>query len=759
VIPLRKRRAGIPRDLETILLRALEPEPRRRFASAAELAAELEAFLGDRPITSRRPSPIERWWRWQRRNPLLGAALLALALCLLALGVGSTFAATSFRQAAHELLLRSQSEERLRLDLAAQLSSSEIARAFRALQDPASHGELAQIVSREKARRGGTLPPSWEWRLIDAVASQRHRECGGPEDGLDVLGLQPGGRWLAAAGSSLHFFDTVEERWHPERDVSLRSAGLSWNASGRYLGIASVGAHVLDFETGELVCDLGEPEVDRIAMHPHRPLFAVALRTRDLVLYDWREQREILRLERALVPLWRFGFSPSGDELAFLCPSGVGILRIEDGSVRHLAYREVLFHMPVIWHPSGKVIAMGIADGAALLDARNGTLLRVLSTGSRFPVDLAFDEAGRRMALTARDNAIHLFGLDPETLLEPQPTRTADRVLSGIETSTSGARIDARGQRVYAGARSRPLHVWDLDDAAPFRSFGTRTASGPYIALGLHWEETSRSLWSSTRAGARCWSPTGEALGESMVGTRTPTPSADERWLALVSGSRLRVLDRNTRQLFREAEHAAHFLAWHPREPRLYSADPFEIRAWELRNESTPRTLGRSELRLFDMDLSADGRFLWFARGEDFAGFDTESGIFHPVERPDAALGVVIVEAHPQAPLVACGYDDGSFQVYDAELRRFHPRRKGHGLRIRDFAWSPDGARLASVSSDASIRLWDPLRGEELATLRGPCVMAKVCWSNDGDVLAALSDEGHILVWDAGAAEAESLPR
>src|SRR5262249_31798003 len=64
---------AIPRDLETVVLKACEHEPARRYASAAELADDLEAFLADRPIKAR---PITWWQRvakWAKRRP--GVAL------------------------------------------------------------------------------------------------------------------------------------------------------------------------------------------------------------------------------------------------------------------------------------------------------------------------------------------------------------------------------------------------------------------------------------------------------------------------------------------------------------------------------------------------------------------------------------------------------------------------------------------------------------------------------------------------------------
>jgi tetratricopeptide (TPR) repeat protein len=74
----------IPRDLETILLKAVARDPHRRYASAADFRNDLQNFLEDRPIRARRVTSAERLWRWCRRNKALAAAAgISLFLLLL----------------------------------------------------------------------------------------------------------------------------------------------------------------------------------------------------------------------------------------------------------------------------------------------------------------------------------------------------------------------------------------------------------------------------------------------------------------------------------------------------------------------------------------------------------------------------------------------------------------------------------------------------------------------------------------------------
>ena len=73
----------IPAELEIIVLKALSKNPADRYATAQELADDLQRFLRDEPIRARRPSLVEQGRKWARRHPaVLAAAVLVMFLTL-----------------------------------------------------------------------------------------------------------------------------------------------------------------------------------------------------------------------------------------------------------------------------------------------------------------------------------------------------------------------------------------------------------------------------------------------------------------------------------------------------------------------------------------------------------------------------------------------------------------------------------------------------------------------------------------------------
>jgi serine/threonine protein kinase len=101
-------RPGCPRDLETICLKCLQKDPARRYASAADLAADLDRFLQGQPIQARPTPAWERGVKWARRRPAVAALAGALACAVLALAGVVGWSYLSIRAANADLTGKNQ---------------------------------------------------------------------------------------------------------------------------------------------------------------------------------------------------------------------------------------------------------------------------------------------------------------------------------------------------------------------------------------------------------------------------------------------------------------------------------------------------------------------------------------------------------------------------------------------------------------------------------------------------------------------------
>jgi hypothetical protein len=88
-LPPRRARSDVPQDLQVVVLKALEKDPRRRYSCASALGDDLRAVRQLRPIAARPPGTLSRLHKWSRRQPAAAggaaAALLAAVVLVAAL--------------------------------------------------------------------------------------------------------------------------------------------------------------------------------------------------------------------------------------------------------------------------------------------------------------------------------------------------------------------------------------------------------------------------------------------------------------------------------------------------------------------------------------------------------------------------------------------------------------------------------------------------------------------------------------------------
>jgi serine/threonine protein kinase/TolA-binding protein len=152
---------GLGADLETIVGKAMEKDPARRYKDAGELAADLRRYLRDEPILARRPSAIYNFRKFTRRNPgLVGAVVGAFVVM-----VGAVVAVSS--------LALKEAEARRESDINAQKASEQAALA-----------EARGLEALRQARAADAVNDVMSESIMLSIAPERH---GRDARVLDVL--------------------------------------------------------------------------------------------------------------------------------------------------------------------------------------------------------------------------------------------------------------------------------------------------------------------------------------------------------------------------------------------------------------------------------------------------------------------------------------------------------------------------------------------------------------------------------------------
>ncbi len=210
ITKLRAIDRGLPRDLEAVFRKATCREASQRYATAKDLADDLERLLENRPVWARRVTPLGTAIRWARRNPLtaclsfIAAVLLIGVITTTTLGYVSAKAGemreTALRQSEQEQRLR-EAEQRQRAEAALQVAMESLEELF------------AQIESSRRPRR--RLDPHQARGMLGALGRMltfyeqlAEQGQGGPESQIRVAEAL---RRMGDLQRSLHKYDDAEE--------------------------------------------------------------------------------------------------------------------------------------------------------------------------------------------------------------------------------------------------------------------------------------------------------------------------------------------------------------------------------------------------------------------------------------------------------------------------------------------------------------------------------------------------------------------
>jgi WD40 repeat protein/serine/threonine protein kinase len=718
----------IPRDLETIVLKAIAKEPERRYRTASALAEDLRRFLSDRPIEARRSSAIERCRRWCRRNPVVAGLIAALAILLVAIGVvfclkssvlaissvaillvaigaGGTVAAFQFRrQALQEQKLRREADENLYYQRVA-----------------SAHGVLMSAIPNPgKAEALLEACPSihrgWEWHYLKRLWRIEPDILQSESEGFNGVAFSPDGTRLAAAcgDGTVRIWDLDPRR---RREVILRGH------DGMVFSVA-----------------FSPTDSSRLASAGHDGTVRV---------WDLKTEQESLRLAGAVGiyvqgAAYRVTFSPDGRWLA-ACSEG-STVRIWDSTsgqlIHELPGHEVRASC-VAFSPDGKLLATGGWLGIVRIwDALGGQCLHQLREEHSHPVGaLAFSTDGRHLVSGYFDRTIDVWDATSGKRL---------RSLLGHTGIVNGLAFHPEGRRLASSSEDRTVRIWDLFTGRELLELRGHAD----MCLGLAFNASGRLLAStSVDRTIRLWDAT-PLTGNEGEEVRTFTEPTREVWCVAISPDGTQVA--------------------------ASGQDP-TVCVWDSRTGALYRRFPDFTQVVFQLAFSPDGRYL------AAAGIDSGRPAF-ALKLLDIRTGQIVATVRERNEIFAMAFHpDGQWLAYClgegtvklVEIADSHTITLGkHDVDIvlQGVAFSPDGTRLASASRDGTVKVWDVTaalsgrhqssgsaavgRSEEAGSFqplrefsRPGIAPWSVAYSPDGRHIITGGIDGQLTLWDAETGE------
>jgi serine/threonine protein kinase/WD40 repeat protein len=743
----RKVNAEVPRDLETIVLKAIAREPRQRYASVAEMAEDLRRFLADRPVKARRASSLERLWRWVRRNPALAAALGAAAALLLAVAAVASWDA--WRLHGEQQATRRQ----LYGALVAQARSSRRSRGIGQRFD-----SLATLEQATQLARQLHLPEQDFLELRNEVIAclalpdlRVAREWDGWPEGSGNVDFDDGlERYVRVARPG----NVTVRRVADDAEICHFPPGTrgwpSLSPDGRFL--------LLMFSSACTLWDVDGPEARLIlagetyaagAFRPASRQFALAQTDGSITLYDLPSGQPLRRLDAGPVP-GHLAFHPNGRQLALACRDRVQVRDLETGKVC-AEFRYPTGDWPfVAWHPDGKTLAAVGGDRVIRLwdvATRKPTvqLEGCKNTGTTF----TFNRAGDLLASNGWDGTLRLW--DPRT----------GQQLFQVRADSAGAwpRFGPDDRSLAVDVKDGKLRLWEVAASRAYRTLVRDPVQGKGNYGPCAFSPRSRLLVAGMADGLGFWdrrtgapldfvrlpSGLGNVVFEASGALLTDGSGSPCRWPVRPDPAVPELLRIGPPQRLPLPGTVGIQLACSPDGRVVACCQPGGALVWHRDRPGNLVSLSPHEDARY-ISVSPDGR--WVATGSHGG---TGARVW------DAATGRLVVDLVPTHSAWGVRFSpDGKWLATSAGVCRLWAVDSWQagpalGAAYGNVAFSPDGRLLAVETGQGVVRLLDPDTGREYARLEDPNqdrAIWNIAFSPDGTQLVVTGEGQWLHVWD-----------